>query len=79
MYPARMILFLRNLQQINKCYVQATRTVCTLMCCDIYRSTLCVDRLHNVFFHSMFIPNPVLYIDGRWKRSACAMLTFPVL
>jgi len=74
-----MIPVLRNVLYINGCYVQTTCTVCTFMCCDIYRSSLCVDRLHQAFFHAIFIPNSVLYIGGRWKRSAYVMLTFPIL
>jgi len=35
-----MIPVLRNVLHINECYVQATRTICTFMCCDINRSTL---------------------------------------
>jgi hypothetical protein len=27
------------------------------MCCDMYRSTLYVDRLYHAFFHLVFIPN----------------------
>jgi len=37
MYPAWMTPVLRNVLHINECYFQAT-----FMCCDIYRSTLCV-------------------------------------
>lgn len=79
MYAAWMIPVLRNVQHINECYVQAARTVCTFVCCDVYRSTLCVDRLRHAFFHVIFIRNSVLYIDGKWKRSAYGVLTFPIL